>query len=270
METHQNRPEDFPNLRLRVLQLYARRWVNKYSTVPLKRVLLCRYSPLYPSITKGVPVKYAIVFELGTVDKAEMEAYMEFEWATEYYQTVREKYPFSEFIDAGFSDVYHQLPEGGFTDDWLFIPKLTDDESLHKLGKKPKGSIKLEEPCWILYQRESTSPEDSKIMELINAARPEIEPLYAAVKKVGFSGRKVKITEKQWQNAALAYFDRHRNEFKIVKREYLEDKELYFFSGGKERRDFIGKVLQRITVDQGLGLKSAQGLYAMYRYRLTD
>lgn len=265
MECHKNHPDDFPNLRLSALQLYARRWVNKYSTVPLKRVLLYRYSPLFPSITKGVPVKYAIVFELATVNKAEMEAYMEFEWATEYYQTVREEYPFSEFIDAGFSDVYHQLPDGDFRDDWLFIPKVTDDESLHKPGEKPKDSIRLEEPYWILYQLEPISPEDSKVMELINAVRAEIESLYDAVKKMGFSGRDVSATEQQWQTAALTHFDDNEAEFKFIKRKYLEDRKIYYFTGGKERRDFIGRLLKTTMQDYGLGVLGARRLYQLYR-----
>ena len=291
MESPPNPPPYFPNLRFEILELYAKRWVRKYPSVPIERVILYGYSPLYPHATKGVPVKYAVVFEITDpqelfgraieqyqLDREDfsiceyrkimtVEVYNDLVSATEYYQTVREEYPFSEFIDARFFDVYRQSPAEDFRDDWIFIPKVADKDSVHQSGKKPRDSIMFEEPHWILYQWEPPSQEDA-VKWIIKEVRREIDLLYAAVKRVGFSGRAVNATEVNWQYAALDCFDSHKDEFDIVRREYLEDKGIYLFSNGKERRDFIGKLLQRIMEERGLGRQSYAHLYELFR--LTD
>jgi hypothetical protein len=92
----------------------------------------------------------------------------------------------------------------------------------------------------------TVSPEAEEIIE---SALPEIEEIYVAIKRVGFSGTLVGAEEK-WKEAALDRFDDSRKGFKLIKREYLEENSLYLFTVGKEKRDFEGGLLKRIVKDQ--------------------
>lgn len=270
MKSPQNPPDNFPNLRLNILEVYAKRWVQQYPKVPIERILLYRYSPLplrATKATKGVLVRYCIVLKLSMEAKITDDAFLpEEELAHEYYHPGGDEYPFSEFIDAGFSDVYQRLPEGNYKEEWIIIFETPDEQLSTTHEEIPRSSIRKGEPHWILFEGELTSQERTRrIKELIEKIRPEMESLYAAVKKVGFSVRAGHVTEEHWQNAALAYFDRHQDDFQFIKREYLEDKELYFFSGGKERRDFIGRVLSKIILDRALESLGSRRLYEIYR-----
>jgi hypothetical protein len=63
----------------------------------------------------------------------------------------------------------------------------------------------------------------------------------------------------------LEAFDDSKKGFEAIKREYLEDKDLYFFVKGQEKRDFEGKILQKIIRDNGLGDYGAQLLRRLYK-----
>jgi hypothetical protein len=104
-----------------------------------------------------------------------------------------------------------------------------------------------------------------EIEQLIKEAMPEIEIIYTAVKeKVGFSGRD-NVGEKDWQAAALKIFDKDVSQFTFIKREYLEEKKIYFFTGGQERRDFVGGILQMIVKKELAISMGAQELYKRTR-----
>lgn len=93
---------------------------------------------------------------------------------------------------------------------------------------------------------------------------PEIKEIYSAIKNIGFSSRIVDA-EKKWKTAALNRFDDSKKGFEFIKREYLEDDDIYRFTSGQERRDFEGKVLQIILRDRSLGKHGAQFLRNLYK-----
>jgi len=94
----------------------------------------------------------------------------------------------------------------------------------------------------------------------------EIEIIYSAIKKIGFSS-KIVDAEKKWKKAALDCFTEteSKNKFKYIKFEYLEDDSLYFFSGGKELRDFEGRILQKIIEGYELGDFGRSDLRRLYK-----
>ena len=105
---------------------------------------------------------------------------------------------------------------------------------------------------------------DSEIIDLIKAVKPELEKMYKAIKKVGFSGR-LPDAEDQWRQAALNMLQRNKKEFTLLTKEDLMDKEIYVLTSGQERRDFVGKTLRKIVERHGLGPIGYQRLYEIYR-----
>lgn len=114
--------------------------------------------------------------------------------------------------------------------------------------------------------------QDRELINLMDNARPEIEEIYSSILAVGFSGNLLydeEDLEKEWKEAALNRYQQNMQRFKYIKRPYLEDSKLYAFSGGQERRDFVGRILKKIMQENKLGRHGAQRLYIMYS-QLTD
>lgn len=96
-------------------------------------------------------------------------------------------------------------------------------------------------------------------------SRGELERLHGVLKKkVGFSSRITKRDEKL-KDSAIEYFDGNQNKFAFVQREHLDDKDLYAFRDGHEKGDFIGGLLQKIFIDNGLGECGVQRCYKIFR-----
>ena len=103
-------------------------------------------------------------------------------------------------------------------------------------------------------------------MNLIKRAKLEIEILYGAVREIGFTRAQ---GDKDWQKAALEKFQESKDDFTLIKKKFLEDDDLYLFAVGKERRDFVGKILQKILVDNNLPPGDYQKLYKKFK-KLAD
>jgi len=160
----------FRELKFFVLKKYAKRWVQKYSDIQIKRIFLFRYSSkyqeYYPFLKDGemMPIKYALVFEILNCDKEfellearnqesinetlervksgkQKTALEEFIDATEFNR----RYPrnYRAFIDSSFVHVYANNPGKNFLNDWVFIPV--------KRGGNLGLNILTNEPHWTLY-----------------------------------------------------------------------------------------------------------------------
>lgn len=83
--------------------------------------------------------------------------------------------------------------------------------------------------------------------------------LYEILRETGFGGSDV---EKKLQSAAKKELNQNRKLYKYIKQKHLDKTDLFALNPGQERRDFIGKLLQRIV---GKGEKNnyigAQRLY---------
>jgi hypothetical protein len=101
-------------------------------------------------------------------------------------------------------------------------------------------------------------PKD--FVSLIKNAKPEIERIYGAIKKIGFSGRLANAEDK-WKQAALAEFKKNEYKFKIITKDNLLDRNLYSLSASNERRDFIVGILQKIISKK----YSKEELYKRYK-----
>ena len=116
------------------------------------------------------------------------------------------------------------------------------------------------------YKNKLRSSDIYKHRDLIKEIKRsgEIETVYLAIKKVGFSGR-IKDADKKWKKAALGCFVEPQSKFRYIKLEYLENDDLYFFSIGKERRDFEGRILHEIVKDCGLESFGRERLRRFYK-----
>ena len=105
---------------------------------------------------------------------------------------------------------------------------------------------------------------NKNLENLIREAQPEIEMLYGAIKRIGFSSY-LPDMEKQLQEAVLKKFDRNEKSFKVITRDHLMDREMYSFAPTNEKRDFIGSILQKIIDERALGHLGKQNLYKSYK-----
>jgi len=103
-----------------------------------------------------------------------------------------------------------------------------------------------------------------EVYEILIEAENEIEPIFNAVKTVGFSSS-IDNSEEKWQQAATQFFTENKDTYIIVKMKHLKKKELYYLSGGQERRDFITKLLKIIMEDNNFGGISGSKLYKVYK-----
>jgi hypothetical protein len=100
-----------------------------------------------------------------------------------------------------------------------------------------------------------SNKEFPEVEDLIAKAIPEIERILSAMRSVGFSRKYYNQREEQiedkWKDEALDCFDDNKEEFSLIKREYLEDDLGLFYSLAKtqEPRDFRGILLQKIIQD---------------------
>jgi hypothetical protein len=101
------------------------------------------------------------------------------------------------------------------------------------------------------------------VVNLINEAKPEIERIYKAIKKVGFT-KKIINAEEQWRDAALKELNKDKGSFGLIKDEHLSDKKMYCFAGGQERRDFIKSLLPKIIEPRYTKISKSK-LYHVYK-----
>jgi len=104
----------------------------------------------------------------------------------------------------------------------------------------------------------------SEILNMLTSAGPEVEKIYAAIKKLGFAGRK-EVTTDQYMDAAIKYFRLNKKEFALVKKAHLLNRDLYSFRDGHAKDDFIGKLLQKIANDLDLDINNYQEIYQIYK-----
>jgi hypothetical protein len=140
-----------------------------------------------------------------------------------------------------------QLPDGVFQDSSYLIYERENDHSFKEFN------IGIEHLTVDL-------PNDVNV--IIDKARDELEFLYKPIEKVRNKGYDLD-RNKMRQELALECFDKNKNIFKFIKREYLEDRDAFDFNM-KHRRGIIGRLLQKIIQDEGLGSLSYQRLYKKY------
>jgi hypothetical protein len=107
-----------------------------------------------------------------------------------------------------------------------------------------------------------------EVISLMQSAKPEIERLYEALKTVGL-GQEYGEPEARWRDAVLKEFKRNESEYNLVRKDLLQNPNLYILNTGQEPRDFKGKLLQLIIENQGLGRFNFQKLHDSYK-RLPD
>jgi len=127
-----------------------------------------------------------------------------------------------------------------------------------RLGEKSEETNLLDYIKTLAHVRKSLPKE---VKDMVEKSLPEVIEVFSSIKKIGFTGRLVD-SEKKWMNSALERFDDSKKGWEYIKREFLEDKKLYWLNQTKEKRDFIGVLLKKIVEDQGLGKYGAQELYA--------
>lgn len=292
----------FPRLDIHILKTHAERWIEKFPEAPIKRISLYSisfqlegYVPDIIESYKPNPAIYAVVFDVDAEDKTinmtpdermeydilcirreaalhldmepnerlllarqhPLESYERLYSATQPnlrrsdFKNLPLKY--LELVTADFANVYKWPAKDNYLEEWRFIVKFKNTEL--------NADIRTEDPFVILALN---------LKGLITEAAPEVESLFKAIKKVGFSGRNPDANDETWQKVTLQHFDKNQKQFNFVKREYLEDKDLYAFADGQASRDFKGCLHQKIIEGKGLKKQNAHNLANLHNTILPN
>jgi len=87
----------------------------------------------------------------------------------------------------------------------------------------------------------------------------EVNHLYDVIKKIGLQ---VPNAAERLRIAAKRELKQNKGDYRCIKQRHLDIKNLFAFHLGKERRDFIGNLLQIITSKRGQKKIGAQRLYS--------
>jgi|GEM_PF-4475618 len=153
-----------------------------------------------------------------------------------------------------------------FSERWLYVIK---EPGISETKASLVDSYMLGEFSWVLYDSDAQVHEDAEdtktiTRDLIQKAKPEIEIIYSAMKReVGFSGH-VLEPEIKLQQKAEEVFTKRKNNFKLIKSDYLKDQSIYILNPGQPKRDFVGRLLKRIVKDKTGKIFGGQTLYGLY------
>jgi hypothetical protein len=154
------------------------------------------------------------------------------------------------FIPPSEDNVYAEK----LVEELLFKPEdVVDIENRYDLG--PLNTDKKSK------DKKKTSPE---IINMADDAGQEVERLYTAIKKIGFSGRE-QATAEEYKDAVTKFYRENKSEFKLIKESYLSDWSLYSFRDGHQKGDFIGKLLQKVANENNYDIDNYQKLYKIYK-----
>jgi hypothetical protein len=122
----------------------------------------------------------------------------------------------------------------------------------------------------LLHKRKREKQFSDKLKEVIRKKGEEIEAevdsVYGAIKKIGFVGP-LEYKQEQWRKAALRFFLIHQKKFKFVKREYLEEANLYSFGTNQFQRNFKRKLLQKIISAECREIYSGKSLLSAFKLK---
>jgi hypothetical protein len=291
---HKNNPNDFSEFNLNQLERYARKWVKKYSVIQIERIILYRLDTeavegLQEWLTREVSItKYALVFEFSGCEHINFKT----------GKTDLEIKPYNEKCKVALRGILYadQLASQGthqLFDD--FFPKTvydkknmpTDDyyKNWTTILKRPDEPlptyILTDEPHWILYPVSGVSDDlqhsentetvpnfeyfRPEIINLMNEVRPEIELIYKAVKEGEGFNDIGKQYDKSRMNDALCYFEECEDMFKIIKKEDLQNIEIFRTVAQKNTRKIKGELLRNIVTRRNLGLYAYSKLFNEYQ-----
>jgi hypothetical protein len=105
-----------------------------------------------------------------------------------------------------------------------------------------------------------------EVQDTLRRARSEVEILYNTIREERFysdqsSSHQIALL----QDAATGTFDEQEDRFTMVKHHHLEDAKIYRLTTGKEKRGFIGALLQKIVQDETGQKIGRQKLYKQYQ-----
>jgi len=273
----------FPELKINNLKQSANEWVNDYqkNNIDITAIILYKYRPSLDSrIVLGEKfrnnngaaitfIKYVIVFEFmhyeskyQSFEKIDIEEpyYNFIARDTHYLSTGKCEIPTA--IKYSFVDVYEDFTKKNFDKEWTFLPRCKNINFI-----LPE-QIRVDEGSVVLYdtvkKSDDSNPKKQSTKNTLSLQKqldyeltkicPELEKFYAALLEeiengdYGVENSINKIGVSKLRTIALDYFDRARNEYKVLNKKLILETGLYQFSGNR-RRMFIRNVLQEYLKD---------------------
>lgn len=103
-------------------------------------------------------------------------------------------------------------------------------------------------------KEEITHSTGNPKFEIIKPLIPGLEEIYNSIKEIGFSERGTILFDdkkKLWRKAALTKLSEIESKYPLIDSEFLSE-ELFEFNTEKQKRDFLGKLIKKILLSQGI------------------
>ena len=143
LRVRNNDPNLFPELNFSTMKSYTDGWAEKWPVI--QKITLSRYFPGHPRIIRGVPIKYALTFEICG-DEPALRA---FENVTNCRRTIRDEggdgVLFEDFMPPAFENVYRQGVKEDYQKEWRLDPKRESQEPFNY-----EGNV-----SWLLFDPDS-------------------------------------------------------------------------------------------------------------------
>ena len=240
-------PNLFPELNLSILKMLATTWANKYKVI--KKIELYRSNDPMSEYVLVVTGPSDCNFDDPDFPRNDYE-----KLTLNYHNSI---YPNCLHIEKHLAKAYRGKPPCDYRNQWYWYhieeeEEQQEDVLLNKLITKGFSCV--------LYEKlgNSYSIDSPKIKRVAEKAYPEIIEIYEAIKKEGLSKN-----EESLKKAAMDYFDKNKGRFKFINKKLLE-KDVFTLNRGKERRDFVGRVLQNLLIIHQLGKFNYQKLSTLY------
>jgi hypothetical protein len=178
-----------------------------------------------------------------------------------------------KFLKAEIKKLEKELSNDDFSS-WETIKKPETPEQIESLMAHLKDSMFKIDDIKEIGKKDSRKTECSdEIKLLLKKIKPKLETLYNALKKDRLTKKDENLNEDERQNLfqknVLKEYRKNHSKYKFIDEEYLQNPKLYILTVQKEKRDFIGRLLNKIVQNKGLGSYGAQYLYNCY-LTITD
>lgn len=134
------------------------------------------------------------------------------------------------------------------------INRYTNVYLTRKELKRYAKNIRLRPKFLFFDEQEATQPDEEIKYDIIRKNAPGINLIWSEIRKVGFSekdGIPHQKKEKLWRNAALKKYDDIKIEYPQIDESFLDEK-IFELNIKQQKRDFIGKLIQKIFINQGI------------------
>jgi hypothetical protein len=158
--------------------------------------------------------------------------------------------------------IFKEIKEDQKQSPYYFLKIDEFKEYLKDLGEKNFGKPILL-PKTLFEDHDEADPIPSQVKAIMKSSFQEVEKFYQTIKKSQIPSTSKGLEEK-WREVVLDFFQQSGIKFKVVRENYLKDKQLYSVHPSNPKRDFVAALYKKILKDKNIEPPSISKLYSYH------